>query len=690
LGGLAPPARARTASGSTGDRPDRSALTRVPCDGTDRQARERTPRSTADRATPGLLVGRQGISVLFFDLAECCLRTPGGQESRSVPYSPSRNSRLVKNQRMQNGLILSLNLLLMAVPAVAEAQSCTEGTIREIIFERLDVFDSADGSAPTSFLLRAGNTLHARTAESFVRGELLLGIGDCFEPFLASESERILRSRSFIKEAIITSERLPDGSVLLRVRTQDDWSLSLSIGISFDEGFKFEGIGASENHFLGRGLYLGAIRATDRELRELGGRLGATRFLGTPMALSVASGETRVGTFVDQRLERSFLSELGKVAIRQEVSVRDDYFAYATGQPDGTTHVLLPFERAEVTLTAAFRRGDPGRLLVFGGGVSRQSLEYSAGLSDLETVFDDDFDVPLAATDADRLAIGGQTTPLAATRLNALVGFRGVSFEVRESLDGIRAVQDVKVGAEALLTVGRSIGLADQAQDANDLFARLDLFTGIAPGPLVVSTDGFLEGRRAMGDDPNAGSWRDVVGQVDGRVYWKPIERSGHTVFGRMKAAGAWSMDRPFQLTGGGREGVRGYSRDAFPGAKRLLLTLEDRSVLFTGAAADLGLVLFGDVGRVWAGDVPYGVDSGWRSSVGAGIRLSLPGGTLTATRFDFTVPISGDRERQGVYFRFYTELGALVPVLGRGGQVQRSRWSGINSNLTARPLFPG
>lgn len=573
---------------------------------------------------------------------------------------------------------------LFAAPA--RAQVCPDGEISQIVFERLDVFDTPDQPPPEAFPLRAGNAIHMRTTESFIRGDLLFEVGDCYQPFLASESERILRSRSIIKEASITSERLADNTVLVRVRTQDDWSLTLSIGISFDEGFKFEGIGVSENNFLGRGVSLGVTRSTDRESRELGGRLGATRALGTPFTLSVASGETRVGPFVDERLERPFLSELGRFALRQEFSFREDYFAYALGEPDGTTHVLLPHERMAASLTVTFRTGGPGGLWLFGGGFSRHALDYAPGLPSLEVVVDDDFDAPVMASDAERLAIARQTAPLSATRVDAIVGFRRVSFVVRDGLDGVRAAQDVKVGAEGVLTMGRSIGLLGQPEDANDLYTRFDLFAGAAPGAIVLNGDAFLEGRRGMGDGPSAGSWRDVVAQIDGRLYWKPLARSGHTVFARMKAAGAWSMDRPFQLTGGGREGVRGYSRDAYPGGRRLLMTIEDRSVLLTRTALDLGLALFADVGRVWAGDVPYGVDSGWRASVGLGFRVSLPGGTVRATRFDFTLPISGDRERQGVYFRFYTELGALTRSLNRRGQVERSRWTGIDADLTARP----
>jgi len=51
--------------------------------------------------------------------------------------------------------------------------------------------------------------------------------------------------------------------------------------------------------------------------------------------------------------------------------------------------------------------------------------------------------------------------------------------------------------------------------------------------------------------------------------------------------------------------------------------------------------------------------------------------------RVDFTLPLSGDRDTHGVYFRLYTELGGLLQAPKRPGQVERSRWSGINPDMT-------
>jgi outer membrane protein assembly factor BamA len=120
-------------------------------------------------------------------------------------------------------------------------------------------------------------------------------------------------------------------------------------------------------------------------------------------------------------------------------------------------------------------------------------------------------------------------------------------------------------------------------------------------------------------------------------------------------------MVTPFQLTLGGRRSLRGLPEERFPGARRLLFTLEDRYFLRWPApsAFDFGFTLFADAGRVWAGDVPYGVDSGWKGTVGGGIRLGFPSGTRGLVRLDLAFPI-GAGDAGGPVFRvtLYELLG--------------------------------
>jgi hemolysin activation/secretion protein len=126
-------------------------------------------------------------------------------------------------------------------------------------------------------------------------------------------------------------------------------------------------------------------------------------------------------------------------------------------------------------------------------------------------------------------------------------------------------------------------------------------------------------------------------------------------------------MDSPFQLTLGGRDAVRGFAEEHSPGGRRLLLTVEDR-IFFNWPwpdLIDLGLTLFADAGRVWSGDVPYGVDSGWEAALGIGLRYSLPAGSRRGGRIDLAWPL-GAPPNHGPVFRF-----TLLELLGIGPGVK-------------------
>src|SRR5690606_11822350 len=115
----------------------------------------------------------------------------------------------------------------------------------------------------------------------------------------------------------------------------------------------------------------------------------------------------------------------------------------------------------------------------------------------------------------------------------------------------------------------------------------------------------------------------------------------------RLGTTAAWNSRTPFQLTLGGPHGLRGYHRERMPGGRRFVATLEDR--IFFGwplpDLTDVGGTVFVDVGRIWQGDAPFGVDSGWRAAAGFGLRSSFPAGSRSIYRVDIAWPIeSGTR----------------------------------------------
>ena len=154
-----------------------------------------------------------------------------------------------------------------------------------------------------------------------------------------------------------------------------------------------------------------------------------------------------------------------------------------------------------------------------------------------------------------------------------------------------------------------------------------------------------------------------------------------------MSGAGGWSVTGPFQLTLGGSTGLKGYSVDGLPGGQRLIATLEDR--VYFGSPGngfiDLGMTAFVDVGSIWEGGVPFGVDSGPRATAGAGLRVGFPGGTRGLTRIDVAFPLNGpDAFAQPTFCISAELLGLRRGVEDR--QLRRARRTSVGPGILPEP----
>jgi hypothetical protein len=81
-----------------------------------------------------------------------------------------------------------------------------------------------------------------------------------------------------------------------------------------------------------------------------------------------------------------------------------------------------------------------------------------------------------------------------------------------------------------------------------------------------------------------------------------------------------------------------------FAGGERVALKLEDR--WFLGSMmdrADIGLAVFVDAGKVYAGDIPFGTTTPIKVGVGVGLLVASPVGSRRTYRVDFAVPVSPD-----------------------------------------------
>jgi hypothetical protein len=571
-------------------------------------------------------------------------------------------------------------------------ESCESGRIESVFIDNHSIFDLSEYDPERSFLwaLRLANRLHIRTRQSFIERELLFGEGDCYDPFLLDESGRILRDYGFIAQADVYAVQLDEDRHHVIVDTQDDWTTKVDLGVSLDDGFSVEKLEVTEENFLGRGMLLELSFEERRERRDLGLKVQSSRLLGSRWDAMFTVGNTRLGDFIGASLAYPFVGEIGRFAAFQSFSHREDFFSYSLPMDEGYTNALLPMMTERFSFALAARDGEPGDFTMLGLGVSQENLEFPGFPGSVEWVLDGNFGDSEPADSATQAAVASQVTDEQRTRFNLLLAWRNIRFTRHRGLDALKGIQDIQTGTDIGLTIGVSSGtFVDTGSDApSDLYTRLSLFGGAERGPWIVNSWANLEGRYILtGAGGATTGWQDLLGEADTYVYLRPDRLPSHTLVGRLSAAGGWRNGLPFQVTLGGRDGVRGFRTDRFPGGRRVLLTLEDR-ISYSWPAPDVfdfGTSVFFDVGRVWPGDAPFGVESEVQAAVGAGLRIGFPSETTGVVRIDIAAPITqpfslsnlvirfSAKERNGVSFGVYDE------------QMIRSRFTGLSGDVLVR-----
>lgn len=550
---------------------------------------------------------------------------------------------------------------MVAAPVSSAAQvedrstpeTCTFGVITSIEFDRNSVFDpDATGVAALAWTYRALNLLHVTTAQSFIRREILFEEGDCLDPFLLRESERLLDRYGFLASAEIAHEDDGEGGRRVLVRTHDEWSTKVDIGVTYDERPNLEKVEVTEENFLGQGVFAEFTHRERRETKAQSISLATPRLFGRTDA-SIEYGRDRPGRFFNQYLRYPFIGETGTWSLRQGYNRGTSFFAYATDGSESFTQVLVPEFREIIELSAARRFGEPGRSFIAGVTLQRDVSQFRRTP---EVTLIDDFDDlqpfpgPLPAPLADQLRES------ASTRVSLHLGTRRYRYLEYRGIDGLRERTIVSLGVFAGVSLGKGFGALtpDGVPVDDDVFGRGHASFGAAVGSSLLHGGFTVESRR------DAGQWQDILADADLVAYLRNDGFQGHTVFARASVAGGWRTRLPFQLSLGGRQGVRSLVEDRFPGGRMVRFLVEDR-ILFPWprpGAADLGMTFFADLGRVWPGEAPYAVDSGWQASLGAGLRIGLPAGTRNVIRADVAFPVGASDGSP--FFRMSFELNRL------------------------------
>lgn len=116
------------------------------------------------------------------------------------------------------------------------------------------IFD--ESSADTLWLHRFANWLHINTKASALHKELSIKEGDQISSDDLAEAERLLREKSYLRDASVTVAEPchPDGSKTVKVESWDNWSLLPNLGLGRTSGQNKYSFGFKEDNFLGYGV----------------------------------------------------------------------------------------------------------------------------------------------------------------------------------------------------------------------------------------------------------------------------------------------------------------------------------------------------------------------------------------------------------------------------------------------------
>ena len=469
-------------------------------------------------------------------------------------------------------------------------------------------------------LARLARDMHATTKPELIRRFLLLDDGQACTELRRAESERILRAQPFIADADIFVIPNDHGGVDLEVRTSDEMSIVIGGSVrARSPNVSFLLLGSA--NLAGQGVFVSGAWRDGDGLRDAFTFRGIdNQFLGQPWVLNVEAERATLGGAWRVEGTQPFLTDLQRVAWRALGGRKKGFVELRQPNRDIPT---LTSERSYFDVGGIVRVGRPGRLSLV--GVSFTGDDERTG------------DRLLLPGDGMLRDVGKtprEYPPHRIARANILLGVRDIHFVRREGLDALTAAQDVPLGFQLGTLFGRSLALLGARED--DMFMAGDLYIGAASGIGTVRIQAQGEGRRPRGGAP----WDGVL--TTGRIthYLKFSPR--HLNQAIVEWSAGYRQRTPFQLLLGVPDGgVRGYEESSLAGGQRVVARLEQRYVLGkVFGVADGGVALFADAGGQWAGDVPFGVNTGVKTSVGFSILATVPPRSARLWRADVAFPL--------------------------------------------------
>ncbi len=471
--------------------------------------------------------------------------------------------------------------------------------VDSIVIDNRNVYDTDDPKYD-NFLFRLANRIHIVTREHVIRRELLFRTGEPYPYELAEESARNLRSRLALYDAWIETETLPNGHLLVRVVTIDEWTLAFGPSVRTEGGDHEYEFLLTERNVLGRNQEVRAryvFGNSEKDFVDLA--YTNQRMFGRPVRAAGGYRTDPVNGVKWVELSHPYYNLTQSFTYRAEV---------------GASEVRRDVYSDDLLIGQSFREGDWCELGIGSRtGTYRRKLELSCRYY---YRFDRTVGTALIDTDPDLMEQALRSLPDDSAYHLVEVGtaFSNLDFTTQTRIDGFSYTEDFELGYGLGISYGRAF-LPDFDRHAYDRLSA-----------------SVSHGRR-FGSNLWYGSWRYTVwlrGERDLRRLSDVYSRFYRRWFEFLTLAmgfsyrSDWRADGTEGLVMGGETGLRGYDQYFRTGDRMAVLNLEAR--FFPDVrihSAVFSPVLFTDFAQRWKRGEAFGTGDVY-GAIGAGLRIAL------------------------------------------------------------------
>ncbi len=472
---------------------------------------------------------------------------------------------------------------------------------------------------------------HATTTADVVRAFLSLSPGKACTERRRAESERVLRAQPFLSDASVRVSRDTGGMVAVLVATTDEVPVLVSA--------RFRGV-VPESFSLGNANIGGeALRIVGRVERgrsyqtAVGIGVEEDVVFGHPFRLVVNADRFRIGERFVTEVEHPFFTDLQRVSWHAGYSTGNGYRGFERA---GRDPLALHVDDRSWDVSSLLRIFGTQTVGLLGGAITGRRVDPAAA----GIVIDD---TGLRVDTGSVLR--NRYSSFRALRVGIMGGVRRVTFQTVHGFEALVGSQDVMSGAQAGVFAAR--GIARYGED--DYFLSSAFYAGTARRNFLLATLALVEGTRGVSGD----AWNGIIGSNHTTLFWGSAP--GTVLVLSNEYSGGLRSLLPLQVTFADRDGgLIGYHYSGLAGARR---NVAHGEVRWSGESmmrrADMGFAAFTEVGTLWAGDAPYGVNA-TRASVGVSLLAAYPSHAKRMYRADLAIPLTRTGEGRGrVELRF-------------------------------------